>query len=431
MNMKLTLLDTVDKDNSHLSDLLDKYRPDLKPYEEIYRHIHQNPELSGQEEQTAKIASDHLQTLGFEVHSKIGGHGVAGVLRNGDGPTILLRADMDALPLEEKTGLPYASTRTAKDDQGNSKPVMHACGHDTHVTSLMGASTLLHAARAHWRGTLISLFQPAEEALDGARAMLDDGLYAKVPLPDLVLAQHVMRMRAGSVNVRAGRLLTAADAFEVRIFGRGGHGSAPQTTIDPIVIGASIVVKLQTIVSREVRPGELAVVSCGSIHAGNSSNVIPDHLDLEFSVRTFDGEVRRRVHAAIHRIVEAECLAGGAVEKPSVRLTSSCPATVNDERSVEAIRETFRARFGDGLVDMERPSASEDFSLLATEAGAPYVMWMFGGIDEKVWDEAVENGTVQELPMNHSPLFAPVIEPTLRTGIDALALGALTFLQQK
>lgn len=403
----------------------------MKPYEEVYRHIHSNPELSGQEEQTAKIASDHLHTLGFEVHTNVGGHGVAAVLENGPGPRILLRADLDALPLEEKTGLSYASTRTVEDAQGNRIPVMHACGHDTHVTSLMAVSTLLHAARDHWSGTLICIFQPAEEILDGARAMLDDGLYEKVPKPDLVLAQHVSRMRAGTVNIRAGRLLTAADAFEVRIFGRGGHGSAPQSTIDPIVIGASIVTKLQTIVSREVTPGELAVVTCGSIHAGNSSNVIPDHLDLQFSVRTFDREVRRLVHDAIHRIVEAECLAGGAIEKPSVKLTMSCPATINDEDSVDALRETFESYFHDQLVDMERPSASEDFTLLATEARAPYVMWMFGGIDEKTWDDAVENGTVNELPMNHSPFFAPKIEPTLRTAVDAFALGALTFLHRK
>ncbi|KAJ5759505.1 hypothetical protein N7520_006661 [Penicillium odoratum] len=419
------------KDNSHLEDLLKKYQPDLKQFEQIYRHIHANPELSGQEKQTAKLASKHLQALGFEVHCNIGGHGVAAILQNGPGPKILLRADMDALPLEEKTGLPYASTRTVKDIQGNIKPVMHACGHDTHVTSLMAASTLLHAAREHWSGTLICIFQPAEEQGDGARTMLDDGLYEKIPKPDLVLAQHVTRMRAGSVNLRAGRLLTAADSIEVRVFGRGGHGSAPQTTVDPVVIGASIVVKLQTIVSREVTPGELAVVSCGSIHAGNSANVIPDHLDLQISVRTFNGEVRKRVLDAIRRIVEAECVAGGAVEKPLVKVVSSCPSTINDGESVRALRETFGSYFQDRVVDMERPSASEDFSLLATEVGAPYVMWMFGGIDEKTWDDAVEKGTINELPSNHSPFFAPVIKPTLQTGMDAMALGALTFLQRK
>ncbi|KAJ5594919.1 Amidohydrolase [Penicillium hispanicum] len=427
------LIDTEDSrsDDNSLHGLLDRYRPDLRPFEAIYRHLHNQPELSGQEEQTARTATEHLHTLGYEVHTNIGGHGVAGVLRNGDGPMIMLRADMDALPLEEKTGLPYASTLQVKDPSGVSQPVMHACGHDSHVATLMAASMLLHAARQHWSGTLICVFQPSEEHLDGAQAMLDDGLYDKIPKPDLVLAQHVMRMRAGTVNLRPGRLLTAADAFDVRVFGRGGHGSAPQTTIDPIVIGAAIVMRLQTIVSREVVPGETAVVSCGSINAGHTPNVIPDHLDLQISVRTFAPEVRKRVCAAIHRIIEAECEAGGAVKKPKITLTYSTPATVNDEKTVGALLENFQAYFQDDFVEAEPSSASEDFSLLATAAGSPYAMWTFGGIDEKTWDDAVRKGTVDELPSNHSPFFAPAIQPTLRTGVDALALGALTFLRRK
>lgn len=417
--------------DDNLSRILGQYRLDLQPFEKIYRHLHSHPELSGQEEQTARTAAGHLRSLNYEVHTKIGGHGVAGVLRNGDGPTILLRAEMDALPLEEKTRLPYASKRYVKDADGVSKPVSHACGHDFHVTSLMAAASLLHSAREYWSGTLICIFQPSEEHLDGARAMLEDGLYEKIPTPDLVLAQHVMCMRAGTVNLRAGRLLTAADAFDVRVFGRGGHGSAPQTTIDSIVIGASIVTKLQTIVSREVVPGELAVVSCGSIHAGNSSNVIPDYLDLQLSVRTFDPDVRERICAAIHRVIEAECQAGGAVKKPRITRTYSTPATVNDGESVDQLRASFDSYFGHKTVDMERPSASEDFSLLATAVGAPYVMWMFGGINEETWDEAVAKGTVNELPSNHSPFFAPVVQPTLRTGVDAMAVAALTFLKRK
>lgn len=417
--------------NGALSQLVNRFRPDLKPFEDIYRHLHKQPELSGQEEQTAKKAAEHLKSLGFEVHTNIGGHGVAGVLRNGDGPTVLLRADMDALPLEERTGLPYASTQWVNGPNGKSTPVSHACGHDSHVTTLMAAATLLHAAREKWGGTLICIFQPSEEHLDGARAMLDDGLYDKIPKPDVVLAQHVMRIKAGTVCLKAGSLLTAADSFDVRIFGRGGHGSAPQTTIDPIVIGASIVMRLQTIVSREVTPGELAVVSCGSINAGHGPNIIPDHLDLQLNVRTLDAGVRERVCAAIHRIIEAECLSAGAVEKPKITKTYSSPATVNDENTVDALRATFEPHFKENMVDMERPTASEDFSLLATAVGAPYVMWMFGGIDAETWDEAVANDKVDELPSNHSPYFAPAIQPTLQTGVDALALGALTFLGAK
>ncbi|KAJ5959352.1 Amidohydrolase [Penicillium vulpinum] len=417
--------------NNDLDEIINTHRPDLKPFEDVYRHLHANPELSGQEEETAKIASDHLQSVGFEVHTKIGGHGVAGVLRNGSGPTILLRADMDALPVEEQTGLPYASTRHVKDKNGADQPVMHACGHDSHVTTLMAAATLLKSARDKWSGTLICIFQPAEEHLDGAQAMLDDGLYKKIPKPDLVLAQHVVTMRAGSVNLRAGPLLTAADSFDVRVFGRGGHGSAPHTTIDPIVLGAAIVMRLQTIVSREVAPGKMAVVSCGSIHAGQSSNIIPAYLDLQLNVRTFDKDVRKRVCAAIHRIIEAECMAAGVEKKPEIKLTDSSPSTINDEKTVDALRETFKPYFGDRLVEMETPAASEDFSLLATAVGAPYVMWMFGGTDHKTWDDAVANGTLNELAGNHSPFFAPVIQPTLRTGVDAMALGALTFLKRK
>lgn len=424
------LTPTEDKSND-LADVINRYRPELKRFEDVYRHIHTNPELSGQEEQTAKIASDHLQSLGFEVHTKIGGHGVAGVLRNGAGPTILLRADMDALPVEEQTGLPYASTRRTKDETGADKPVMHACGHDTHVATLMAAATLLQCARDHWAGTLICIFQPAEEHLDGAQAMLDDGLYDKIPKPELVLAQHVMRMRAGTVNLRAGPLLTAADAFDVRIFGRGGHGSAPHTTIDPIVVGASVVMRLQTIVSREVAPGKVAVVTCGSIHSGQSPNIIPAYLDLQLNVRTYDAEVRKRVCASIHRIIEGECLAAGVEQKPEIKLTYSTPATINDGKTIDALRETFQPYFGDRLVEAEAPTASEDFSLLATAAGAPYVMWMFGGTDPVVWDDAVAKGTVDELPSNHSPFYAPVIQPTLRAGVDAMALGALTFLKKK
>lgn len=338
---------------------------------------------------------------------------------------------MDALPIEEKTGLEYASRVIATGTNGKKQQVMHACGHDTHVTTLMAASTLLQAARDHWSGTLICIFQPAEEHLNGAQAMLDDGLYDKVPKPDLVLTQHVMRMRAGTVNLRAGPLLTASDAYDVRVYGRGGHGSQPETTIDPIVLGSSIVTRLQSIVSREVTPGKLAVVTVGSIHAGQSHNIIPAHLDLQFNVRAFDNTAREHVRAAIYRIIEAECQAAGAEQKPEIKLTFSTPSTVNDGKAVDALKETFQSYFGKDLVEMELPTASEDFSLLATAFGAPYVMWMFGGTDPEAWDKAVEKGTQDALPSNHSPFFAPVMQPTLKTGVDAYALGALIFLQKK
>lgn len=416
---------------TNLRTILDEYRPALGPFEETYRQLHKSPELSGLEAQTAATAAQCLRDVGYEVHTHIGGHGVAGVLRNGPGPTILVRADMDALPVEEKTGLDYASRKTMKDSEdGVEKPVMHACGHDTHVTTLMAAATLLHSAREHWRGTLVCVFQPAEEALNGAKAMLRGGLYERVPKPDVVLAQHVSNMRSGWVGLRAGPVLTAADALDVRVLGRGGHGSAPHLCIDPVIIGASIVTRLQSIVSRGVTPGQMAVVTCGSIQAGHVANVIPDHLDLKLSVRTFDPATRDHVLAAIRRIIEAECTAGGCVEKPAITTISSAPATINDGNVVQSLQETFGSYFRDDLVEANPVTASEDFSCLATAVGAPYVMWFFGGTDSRTWDDAVARGTVDELPSNHSPYFAPVIEPTLRTGVDAMALAVLTFLER-
>lgn len=338
---------------------------------------------------------------------------------------------MDALPLEEKTGLSYASKKTVRGQDGVEKPVTHACGHDYHVTCLIAAAMLLHSAKDSWSGTLVCVFQPAEEQLCGAKGMVDDGLYTKVPKPDIVLAQHVLPMKAGAVNVRAGRLLTAADAFDVRVFGRGGHGSAPHTCIDPILIGASIITRLQGIVSREVCPGEMAVVSCGSIQSGHTANVIPDYCDLKLNVRTYDEGTRKRVCAAIKRIIEAECTASGAVEKPSIKCIYSTPATINDDKTAATLKGTFEPYFKENIVDMGPLSASEDFTHLAIAAGVPYAMWTFGGVDEKTWDDAVANGTLNELPGNHSPFFAPAIEPTLKTGIDAMALAGLTFLKVK
>ncbi|KAL4816584.1 hypothetical protein BDW67DRAFT_184742 [Aspergillus spinulosporus] len=423
-------LSTMQLPNRHnaLHDIVDKYRPNLEQYESVYRKIHSAPELSGQERETSSLVATHLQRLGYEVHTNIGGYGVAGVLQNGPGPTVLLRADMDALPLEEKTGLPYASHRIIKNKAGAEVPVMHACGHDTHVTGLMGSAELLRAARDHWSGTLVLIFQPAEEELSGAQAMLDDGLYDKVPKPDVVLAQHVMRMKAGTVGIRAGRLLTASDAFDVRIFGRGGHGSSPHTCVDPIVIGASIITRLQTIVSREITPGELAIVTCGSIQAGYAPNIIPDECSLQLSVRSYDPKVRERLNTSIKRIIEAECDASGAPKKPVIKHTFTTPATINDETTVNTLLRTFGSYFGNNLVEVEPAAASEDFSLLATAVGAPYVMWNFGGIDAKVWDDAKRQGKGDELPGNHSPFFAPAVEPTIVTAVDAMAVGALTFL---
>lgn len=413
-----------------LRSIIESHRPDLENYERVYREIHASPELSGQEKQISTTVENHLRDLGFEVHARIGGYGVVGILNNGSGATILLRADMDALPMKEKTGLPYASQRVAKDEDGNERPVAHACGHDFHVVSLMASAALMCSARHEWSGSLVCVFQPAEETLSGAQAMIDDGLFDKIPKPDLVLAQHVMRMRAGQVSVRSGRLLTAEDSFEVRIAGQGGHASSPDVCIDPVVIGAAIVLRLQTIASREVNPHDLAIVSCGSINAGYNANIIPDKCIIRIDVRTYDPKTRKRVIESIERIVKAECLASGVTEKPTICSLTSAPATVNDEEVATALGKVFGSYFQGDFVEGEPATASEDFSLLATAANAPYAMWTFGGIDERTWDEAVQTDTIHKLGGNHSPYFAPVLEPTLKTGVDAMSVSALHFLQR-
>lgn len=288
--------------------------------EELYRDLHAHPELSHEERRTAGLVAARLGELGFEVHEGVGGTGVVGLLRNGDGPSVLLRADMDALPVREETGLPYASTATAADGT----PVMHACGHDVHVACLLGAAELMSRARDGWSGTLVALFQPAEEAADGARGMVEDGLASIVGPVDVAMAQHVLAFPAGTVGTRSGPVLSAADSLRITVHGRGAHGSMPQAAVDPVVLAAMIVVRLQTVVAREVAPGDTAVVTVGSIQAGTKSNVIPDRAVLQLNVRTYDQSVRETVIGAIERIVRAECAASGS---PRVLSSSTSTAT--------------------------------------------------------------------------------------------------------
>lgn len=412
-----------------LKALVDSYRPNLDPYEQIYREIHETPELGFQESHTASLAAEHLRRLGFTVETKLGIHGVAGVLRNGSGRTILLRADMDALPVEEQTELPYASKARAVDEDGMEKPVMHACGHDMHVSCLMGAAELLSAAKKEWSGTLICLFQPDEERGEGAKAMLKDGLYDRVPRPDYVLGQHVTSTKTGVVAIRAGVFMAARDSFKVTIFGVGGHGSQPQDCVDPVVIAAYIITRLQTIVSRGIAPMDVAAVTCASIHGGDTDNVIPDRLELKVDVRTFDPTVREKVMAAVKRIINAECEAAGVLKSPLIEATRTFPLTVNDPSLVESLRSTFKASFGEeNTWEAGQSAASENFSDLATPIHAPYVFWYLGGTDAKTWDDAVKLKKPELIMHNHSPFYAPVIQPTLRTGVDALSLAALTFM---
>jgi amidohydrolase len=421
---------------SPYSDFISKCRPDLKPYEELYKHLHQNPELSTQEEETAATIAEHLRKLSDEwtIKTDIGGHGLYASLKNGEGPTILLRADFDALPVLEKTGLPYASKKTQVDNRdGLSKPTMHACGHDFHVASLLACAETLLSSRDHWSGTVIFLFQPAEERGSGARAMIDDGLYDPkrhaCPIPDVVLGQHVFPIRTGCVAAKKGVAMTAADSLKVTVHGRGGHGSMPHRTIDPVVIAASIVVRLQTIVSRIAPPAELTVLTVGSLRAGEAENVIPAHAEIKLNVRTVSTANRKRVRAAIERIVKAECDASGCEQAPEFEEITSFPLTVNDDAIVEKLSSGMRAHFGDKYEhDMEFALGSEDFGLLGSSVNKPYCFWFFGGHDGQNWDKLEKEDNLDKVPTNHSPFFAPVLQPTLTTGVDAMTIAALSYV---
>jgi amidohydrolase len=397
--------------------------------EELYRDVHRHPELSHEEHRTAGLVAEHLRGAGYEVHEPVGSTGVVGVLANGDGPVVLLRADMDALPVREATGLPYASEETGTDADGAEVPVMHACGHDVHVACLAGAAHLLARGREHWAGTLIALFQPAEEAGDGARAMVDDGLADLVPAPTVALAQHVMPLPAGRVGTRPGPALSAADSMRITVYGRGAHGSMPQAAVDPVVLAAMIVVRLQAVVSREVSPGETAVLTVGSIQAGTKSNVIPDRAVLQLNVRTYTEATRRTVLEAIERIVRAECQASGSPREPELELFDRFPLTDNDEAVTGRVASAFASFFGERSAPVGQQSASEDFSDIPTALGVPYTYWFIGGIEPQRYAEAERAGRVaQDVPVNHSAGFAPVIQPTLDTGTEALVVAALAWL---
>ncbi|MCJ1483758.1 hypothetical protein MMC06_003926 [Schaereria dolodes] len=418
---------TQKKSLSYLSSLVSNNRPNLEPYEKLYKHLHSHPELSLQEEQTAATAVSYLEKLNaYEIHVDIGGHGFAAVLRNGPGKTVLLRADMDALPVEEQTGLPYASKVTMMDVDGVTKPVMHACGHDMHVTCLLAAAELLAKIQdGGWTGTLVLVFQPCEERAAGARAMVEDGLYEKVPIPDMVLGQHVMPAPAGSIGTRDGIMMAASDSFNITLYGRGGHASMPNRTIDPVIMAAHTVVRLQTIVSREVDPSDMAVVTVGSLQAGKTENIIADKAEIKVNVRTILPKTRETVLASITRIVKAECEASSATHPPLIEETCSFPVTMNDHKLTQVVAQAFEY-FSSFDSNLPRVNASEDFSILGTSQGKPYCFWMFGGTDPKLWDEKSKAGRLQEdIPVNHSPFFAPVIQPTMQTGVDALALAAL------
>ncbi|HEV2397422.1 MAG TPA: M20 family metallopeptidase [Candidatus Sulfotelmatobacter sp.] len=400
--------------------------PDL---ETLYKDIHSHPELSMQENRTAGIAAERLRAAGYEVTTQVGQTGVVGLLRNGDGPTVMLRADMDALPIQEATGLPYASKRTTNDNTGKTVPVMHACGHDMHVTWLIGVATLLAQNRNAWRGTLMPVFQPAEETGAGSQAMIDDGLFKRFPKPSAILGQHVMVGAAGDISTRSGAITSAGDSLQIRMFGRGAHGSMPQSSIDPVVMAAATVLRLQTIVSREIAPTDAAVVTVGSLQAGTKENVIPDEAIIKLNVRTFDEDVRKRVLAALERIVNAEAEASGAPKRPEITLLDRYPLVKNDPEATKRAMDAFRTYFGaDRVKDAQPTTASEDFGSFGTEWQVPSVFWFVGGTDPETYATAKKAGTIADLPTNHNPRFAPVIHPTLEAGVEAMVVASQAWL---
>ena len=397
--------------------------------EELYRDLHRNPELSFQEHRTAAAMADHLRGWGYEVHTGIGKTGVVGILRNGEGPAVLLRSEIDALPVEEQTGLPYASTARGTDQAGNDVPVMHACGHDVHMTCLLGAAALLAGAREHWNGTLVTVFQPAEELGSGARSMVDEGLADLVGKVSVALTQHVLPFPSGEVASRPGIMFAMADSIKITEYGRGGHGSMPQSSVDPVVLAAMIVIRLQTIVAREIAPTKSAVVSVGSVQAGTKSNVITDHAVLLLNIRTYSEEVRTKVLDAVHRIVKAECQASQSPKDPEFEMYDHFPITDNDVATTARVRAAFDAVFGEESTDLALQTPSEDFSDIPDALGAPYSYWGLGCIDPDIYEKAKAAGRIaQDIPVNHSALFAPVIQPTLDTGTKALVAASLAWL---
>ena len=384
----------------------------------LYLDLHQHPELSSHETQTAAKLAGDLRALGYDVTEHVGGTGVVAIMKNGAGPTVMLRTELDALPVEEKTGLAYASKVRAKDDAGHDVPVMHACGHDLHMAAILGTAAAMAHSKDSWHGTLMLIGQPAEETISGAKGMLDDGLLKRFPRPDVAVAMHVGNLLpAGQVGIVSGIYNTNADSLRITIYGKGGHGSAPHTAIDPIVIAARTILALQTIASREVKPGEMAVVTVGYIQAGTKNNIIPDQAELGLTVRTRNAAVRKQVLAAIARITKAEAEAAGAPRPPAIDRYEWTDLVYNDPALAQRLKGTLEAALGKENVVMEEPiTGSEDFSYFV-EQGIPGFYFSLGGADPEKLAQAKAAGTM--LPSNHSSLFAPDVDPALHTGIAA------------
>jgi hippurate hydrolase len=397
---------------------------------DLYQDIHRHPELGFREHRTAALVADRLRGAGYEVTTGIGRTGVVGVLKNGTGPTALLRADMDALPVREDTGLDYASTVTVTDEDGRTVPVAHACGHDLHTTCLLGAAQTLAADSSGWLGTLLLVFQPAEELGAGAQAMVDDSFFDRFPMPDVVLGQHVAPLPAGKIAGHPGPAYAGSDSLRVRIVGRGAHGSMPEASVDPVVLAAATVLRLQTIVSREIPGSATAVLTVGSSHSGEAANVIPGHAEIQLNIRSYDPAVRRRILDSVERIVRGEAAAAGAPEEPTITEIERFPVVTNDPAALHRTLEAFASWLGpDNILDPGAGAGSEDVGIFATGSGAPLSYWLLGGADPTLFTTGdMTDPALLTVPSNHSPRYAPVIEPTLPIGIGALVTAARTWL---
>ncbi|MGO1225987.1 amidohydrolase [Brachybacterium sp.] len=404
-----------------MTALTDRMTAALKEYrawqEPLLTDLHRHPELSMREERTRRIIAAQLAEFGYEVQ-QIGG-GVVGVLSRGEGPTVLLRADMDGLPVQEASGLPYASVHSQQDADGTLQPTMHACGHDFHMVAALGAARLLAEHRGDWSGTFIALFQPGEETAAGAAAMVADGLIDKIPAPDACLGQHVLTSpAAGKVAVAPGPVLSSSVSMRVRVHGAGSHGSMPHLGVDPVVLAAAIVTRIQTLVAREIAPGDFGVVTVGALHAGTSANIIPDQAELALNFRAYSEEILDHLVEGVQRMVRAECEAARSPKEPEFELFNRYPVTDNDPQLAAQVREAFIAQFGPERVEhMDPVTASEDFSTIPDAFGVPYCYWGFGGYAQG-----------REAAPNHSPLWAPDLQPSLSTGTEAAASAAFALL---
>ncbi|MFP1676550.1 M20 family metallopeptidase [Gardnerella sp. Marseille-Q9691] len=385
--------------------------------EKQYKYFHQHPELSMKEDHTAQTIIDILTKAGIET-KRVGKTGVVAEIKNGESPVVVMRADIDALPIKENSGKDYTSTVSTQDENGKMVGVSHVCGHDFHIASLLGALQAFNNHKEAWHGTYIGVFQPGEETAQGAKDLVENGITSMIAKPDVYLGQHVLgAIPAGTVGIRSGAFLTTAASIRVHIFGKGSHGSMPELSVDPVVVASSIVLKLQTIVSRELAAKDYAIVTVGALNAGSKSNIIPDDAELLINTRTYSEDTQKFVHNAIERIVRGECELARCPKEPEFTYYDCYPLTNNDQNASLRVRKAFDEYFGEDSVDISRASASEDFSIVANAFKTPYAYWGLGGFAD-----------MQNAPGNHNPAFAPDLQPTLNRGLEAAVVAACAWL---